>query len=53
MGLPGLSAFISEVLVLLGAWQTHPVMTALGAATAILIESGSCSGQMKRVRISR
>ena len=23
------------------------------AATAILIESGSCSGQMKRVRISR
>jgi NADH-quinone oxidoreductase subunit M len=36
MGLPGLSAFISEVLVLLGAWQTHPVMTVLGAATAIL-----------------
>ncbi len=36
MGLPGLSAFISEVLVLLGAWQTHPVMTMFGAATAIL-----------------
>ncbi len=36
MGLPGLSAFISEVLVLIGAWQTHPVMTMLGAATAIL-----------------
>ena len=36
MGLPGLSAFISEVLVLLGAWQTHPIMTVLGAATAIL-----------------
>ena len=27
LGLPGLSAFISEVLVLLGAWQTHPLMT--------------------------
>jgi NADH-quinone oxidoreductase subunit M len=36
MGLPGLSAFISEVLVLIGAWQTHPIMTILGAATAIL-----------------
>jgi NADH-quinone oxidoreductase subunit M len=36
LGLPGLSAFISEVLVLLGAWQTHPLMTAAGAATAIL-----------------
>jgi NADH-quinone oxidoreductase subunit M len=36
MGLPGLSAFISEVLVLIGAWQPHPVMTMFGAATAIL-----------------
>jgi NADH-quinone oxidoreductase subunit M len=36
MGLPGLSAFISEVLVLLGAWQTHPIMTVLGAGTAVL-----------------
>jgi NADH-quinone oxidoreductase subunit M len=36
LGLPGLSAFISEVLVLIGAWQRHPVMTVFGAATAIL-----------------
>jgi NADH-quinone oxidoreductase subunit M len=36
LGLPGLSAFISEVLVLIGAWQPHPIMTAFGAATAIL-----------------
>src|SRR5208282_4131408 len=36
MGLPGMSAFISEVLVLLGAWQTHPFMVVFGAATAIL-----------------
>src|SRR5579875_1580072 len=36
LGLPGLSAFISEVLVLIGAWQRHPVMTVFGAGTAIL-----------------
>jgi len=36
MGLPGMSAFISEVLVLLGAWPTHPLMTVFGATTAIL-----------------
>jgi NADH-quinone oxidoreductase subunit M len=36
MGLPGMSAFISEVLVLLGAWQLHPVMTFFGASAAIL-----------------
>ncbi|MGH7933152.1 MAG: proton-conducting transporter membrane subunit, partial [Candidatus Binataceae bacterium] len=36
MGLPGLSAFISEVMVLLGAWQPHPIFTMLGAFTAIL-----------------
>src|SRR5499427_1799354 len=35
MGLPGMSAFISEVLVLIGAWQTHPILTILAAATAI------------------
>jgi NADH-quinone oxidoreductase subunit M len=36
MGLPGLSAFISEVLVLLGAWQRYKIPTLFGAATAIL-----------------
>jgi len=36
LGLPALSAFISEVLVLIGAWQTHPILTVFGAATAIL-----------------
>jgi NADH-quinone oxidoreductase subunit M len=36
MGLPGLSAFISEVLVLLGAWQKYKVATLFGAATVIL-----------------
>ena len=42
MGLPGLSAFISEVLVLLGAWQTHPLMTALGAATVLCGDDFFC-----------
>jgi NADH-quinone oxidoreductase subunit M len=36
IGLPGLSAFISEVLVLLGAWPRYKIPTILGAATAIL-----------------
>ena len=35
MGLPGLSAFISEVLVLLGAWQKYKIPTILGAVTII------------------
>src|SRR6185437_5753536 len=30
LGLPGLSAFISEVLVLIGAWRPHPIMTMFG-----------------------
>jgi len=36
MGLPGLSAFISEALVLLGAWQKYKIPTLFGAATVIL-----------------
>jgi NADH-quinone oxidoreductase subunit M len=36
MGLPGLSGFISEVLVLLGAWQKYPVLTILGASGVVL-----------------
>ena len=36
MGLPGLSGFISEVLVLLGSWQTFPVLAILGASGVIL-----------------
>ncbi|HWP58786.1 MAG TPA: NADH-quinone oxidoreductase subunit M [Candidatus Acidoferrales bacterium] len=36
MGLPGLSGFISEVLVLLGAWQKYQILTILGASGVIL-----------------
>src|SRR5262245_26200791 len=39
LGLPGLSAFISEVLVLLGAWQRYPVLTIVGA-TAVVLTAG-------------
>jgi NADH-quinone oxidoreductase subunit M len=36
MGLPGLSGFISEILVLLGTWQKYPGLTILGASGVIL-----------------
>src|ERR1700730_9029983 len=36
MGLPGLSGFISEVLVLLGSWQKFPVLAILGASGVVL-----------------
>jgi NADH-quinone oxidoreductase subunit M len=36
MGLPGLSGFISEVLVLLGVWQKYPVLAILGASGVVL-----------------
>jgi len=36
MGLPGLSGFISEVLVLLGAWQRYQILTILGASGVVL-----------------
>src|SRR5438105_2632134 len=36
MGTPGLSAFISEALVLLGPWQAYPGLTVVGARAVIL-----------------
>jgi len=36
MGLPGLSSFISEVLVLLGAWRRYPALTVVGASCVVL-----------------
>jgi NADH-quinone oxidoreductase subunit M len=38
LGLPGLSGFAGEFLILLGAWQTQPVITAL-SLIAIVIAS--------------
>jgi len=39
MGLPGLSAFISEILCLLGAWHMYKIPTLFGALTVILTAS--------------
>src|SRR5438046_8591486 len=36
MGLPGLSAFISEALVLLGAWRAFPALTIVAASDVVL-----------------
>jgi NADH-quinone oxidoreductase subunit M len=48
MGLPGLSAFISEVLVLLGAWQRTPGLTVI-AATAVVLTAGYMLWTMQRM----
>jgi len=48
MGLPGLSGFISEVLVLLGTWQKYPVLTAL-AATGVILTAGYLLWTVQRV----
>jgi NADH-quinone oxidoreductase subunit M len=48
MGLPGLSAFISEVLVLLGAWQQYPGLTIV-AASAVVLTAGYMLWTMQRV----
>jgi NADH-quinone oxidoreductase subunit M len=48
MGLPGLSAFISEVLVLLGAWQAMPGLTVI-AATAVVLTAGYMLWTMQRM----
>ena len=48
MGLPGLSAFISEVLVLLGAWQYNPLLAVI-AASAVVLTAGYMLWMLQRV----
>jgi NADH-quinone oxidoreductase subunit M len=48
MGLPGLSAFISEVLVLLGAWQYDKLLAIL-AASAVVLTAGYMLWMLQRV----
>jgi len=48
MGLPGLSGFISEVLVLLGSWQKYPVLTVF-AATGVILTAGYLLWTIQRV----
>jgi NADH-quinone oxidoreductase subunit M len=48
MGLPGLSAFVSEVLVLLGAWAAHPGLTVV-AASAVVLTAGYMLWALQRI----
>ncbi len=48
MGLPGFSAFISEVLVLLGAWQQYPALTIV-AASAVVLTAGYLLWALQRM----
>ena len=48
LGLPGLSAFISEVLVLLGAWQYNQMLAAI-AASAVVLTAGYMLYMLQRV----
>src|SRR5215475_6537947 len=48
MGIPGLSAFISEVLVLLGAWQVYPALTVV-AASAVVLTAGYMLWALQRM----
>jgi NADH-quinone oxidoreductase subunit M len=52
LGLPGLSAFISEVLVLLGAWQRYPVLTVIGA-TAVILTAGYMLWTLQRIWLGK
>ena len=48
LGLPGLSAFISEALVFLGAWQYDHVLTII-AATSVVLTAGYMLWLLQRV----
>src|SRR5215510_1103684 len=48
MGLPGLSAFISEVLVLLGSWRIYPALTVV-AASAVVLTAGYMLWALQRM----
>jgi NADH-quinone oxidoreductase subunit M len=52
LGLPGLSAFISEILVLLGAWQKYPGITAIGAS-AVILTAGYILWTMQRMFLGK
>ncbi len=52
MGLPGLSAFISEVLVLLGGWRNYPAFTIV-AASAVVLTAGYMLWTMQRIYLGK
>jgi NADH-quinone oxidoreductase subunit M len=52
MGLPGLSAFISEVLVLLGGWRSYPALTIV-SASAVVLTAGYMLWTMQRIYLGQ
>jgi NADH-quinone oxidoreductase subunit M len=52
LGLPGLSAFISEVLVLLGSWRPYPAYTVVGAS-AVVLTAGYMLWTMQRIYLGK
>jgi len=52
MGLPGLSAFISEVLVLLGGWRNYPALTIV-SASAVVLTAGYMLWTMQRIYLGK
>ncbi len=52
LGLPGLNSFISEALVLLGAFQKYRVLTAL-AATGAIITAAYCLWTLQRIFLGK
>ncbi len=52
LGLPGLNSFISEALVLLGAFKSFKILTAV-AATGVIITAGYCLWTLQRVFLGK
>jgi NADH-quinone oxidoreductase subunit M len=52
MGLPGLSAFISEVLVLLGGWRNYPALTIV-SASAVVLTAGYMLWTLQRIYLGK
>jgi NADH-quinone oxidoreductase subunit M len=52
LGLPGLSAFISEILVLLGAWRPYPVYAVIGAS-AVILTAGYMLWTLQRIYLGK
>ncbi|MHC4844593.1 MAG: complex I subunit 4 family protein [Planctomycetota bacterium] len=48
LGLPGMSGFVSEVLVLIGAWQVYPVLASL-AVIGIVVTAAFLLWTLQRV----
>ncbi len=52
LGLPGLNSFISEALVLLGAFQQFPIAAAI-AASGVIITAAYCLWTLQRVFLGK